>query len=60
MSDEKYITDGGYGATSDDAKRGYSNQNVDDHEKTESWSKEYEEQQAHRNIGFGRDKGQAR
>ena len=57
---EKYITDNGYGATKSDAKRGYSDDTVKDHESTESYMQEWDERQRYRNIGFGRDEGNAR
>jgi len=57
---EKYITDNGFGATKNDAKRGYSDQGTKDHEQMESWQKEWDEKQQYRKTGFGRDTGQAR
>ncbi len=60
MSKESYKTDGGYGASSKDAERGYSNEDVKEHEQSESWMNEWQEKQDHKNIGFGRDTGNAR
>ena len=57
---EKYITDGAYGVTASEARQGFSDQSVNDEEKNESWLHEYEEREAYKNIGFGRDTGYKR
>ena len=61
---EKYIIDGGFGASLADVKRGFTNADAsadeDGSNKADSWMEEYEEEQAYRNTGFGRDTGNAR
>lgn len=57
MMKEKYITDNGYGATHDQAKQGYTDETVQD---KDDWQKEWDEKEAYRNTGFGRDTGQER
>jgi hypothetical protein len=61
---EKYIVDGGFGASFNDAKQGYSNANSDKDKDgsndVDSWLEEWKEENDYRNIGFGRDTGQAR
>lgn len=59
MADNFKVKDN-YGASSSDIKRGFCKDNVKDHEENETWMKEWEEEQAYRNIGFGRDTGNAR
>jgi hypothetical protein len=54
-------TDGG--CSDEEALRGYVKVNESSEEsgeKNDSWMEEYTEQQAYRNIGFGRDTGNAR
>ena len=63
MKDGDCCTEGGHGCTDADANRGYMTTNESSEEsgeKNDSWMEEYNEAQAYRNIGFGRDTGNAR
>jgi len=60
MPSEKYITNGAYGVKPSDAPKGFTNESVSDEETGETWIHEYEEKEAYRNIGFGRDTGYSR
>jgi hypothetical protein len=62
MKERQMGTEGGYGANDADAARGYTNEGTakKDSDGFESWVKKYDEEQAYRNIGFGRDTGNAR
>lgn len=62
MAKVNYITDNGYGASKLDSSRGYSDESMkDDMEGTDAdWAKRYNEEMQIRNIGFGRETGEAR
>jgi len=57
---EKYITDNGYGASKSDAQKGYSDETIKKDNSHEKWSREWDEQEQRRNIGFGRPTGEER
>lgn len=55
---KKLISDNGYGANRKEMREGFSDQNVKDKE-NDFYSK-WEEEKKYRDIGFGRDCGNAR
>ena len=61
MKDGNCCVDGGHGCSDEDANRGYmSEPREESGEKNDSWMEEYKEKEAYKNIGFGRDTGNAR
>ena len=57
---EKTIIDGAYGVNRSNSKTGYTDETMKDHESSETWMKEWDEERKWRNTGFGRERGEAR